>query len=153
MRAGMCCLSAFAIACTGSPPSSDRQALPAPPPPPAAWNVDVAAERFVSRERLTGPEEELGTRVEVRSLPVPEIRRGSTTFTFDDGRQGWVAALPERNLLVTPAYADGKVFVGGGFASTNMYAFDAASGRPIWTAVASDGGPSAAIIDGDRVIF
>ncbi|MBI2894075.1 MAG: PQQ-binding-like beta-propeller repeat protein [Deltaproteobacteria bacterium] len=153
-------LIALIAGCTssGSPPrprtrEAAQAAAPIVPAPPAR-EVAAAAERFVSRERVTGPDEELGTRVEVRELPVPEIRRGTAApFAFEDGRRGWVAELPSPNLLVTPAYADGKVFVGGGFSSTEMYALDAATGALRWRAAASDGGPSAAIIDEDRVIF
>jgi Ca-activated chloride channel family protein len=125
-------------------------AIPAPP------NADVAgaAERYVPRERVTGPAEDLGTTVEVRQLPVPDVQRGSSApFSFEDGRSGWVAELPEGNLLLTPAFADGKVFVGGGFASSTVYALDAETGSLEWRAAASDGGPSAAIIDEGRVFY
>jgi len=82
------------------------------------------------------------------------VKRGVTTsFELPSGESGWVTALPERGLGVTPAYGHGKVFVGGGFASRTMYAMDARTGRISWRVAAPDGGPSAAIVVDDKVLF
>ena len=51
--------------------------------------------------------------------------------------------LPSRQALLTPAVADGRIFVGGGFNSTEFYCLSADSGRPIWGVRLSDNGPSA----------
>ena len=55
--------------------------------------------------------------------------------------------------LLTPSYGGGRVYVGGGFGSHQLYALDAASGRIDWMAAAPDGGPTAAILDDDKVLF
>ena len=51
--------------------------------------------------------------------------------------------LPSGQALLTPAVADGRIFVGGGFNSTEFYCLSADSGRPIWGVRLSDNGPSA----------
>ncbi len=51
--------------------------------------------------------------------------------------------LPSKAALLTPAIADGRVFVGDGFQSTAFYCVSADNGRPIWGARLPDNGPSA----------
>src|SRR5207244_3831501 len=54
-------------------------------------------------------------------------------FQSDDGTvTGWKVTIPGHKPLATPAVVDGRVFVGGGFGSHEFYAFDAASGKPLW---------------------
>lgn len=75
------------------------------------------------------------------------------TFTTEDGREGWKVKL-ERNLpLATPALANGKVYVGGGFGSYEFYALDAATGKPLWLFHCADDGPTAAVVYKKRVAF
>src|SRR6266478_2438488 len=75
-------------------------------------------------------------------------------FTTPDGkRRGWKVRIPENRSLATPAVADGKVFVGGGFASHEFYAFDAATGKMAWRYRTGDDGPTAAIVSEGLVIF
>ena len=59
----------------------------------------------------------LSSRMTPRALPIPVTRTGMTEhFTFDGDRRGWFARIPGSNqALLTPAYANGKVFLGGGF--------------------------------------
>ncbi|MBX3248876.1 MAG: PQQ-binding-like beta-propeller repeat protein [Myxococcales bacterium] len=100
------------------------------------------------------PNEELGSRLPIRPLALPKPGRGaSARFSFEDGKRGWIAALPTRELLTSPAYGDGRVFLGGGFASHRFFAFDAFRGDLEWSLAAPDGGPTAALYDRDRVIF
>lgn len=51
--------------------------------------------------------------------------------------------LPSKAALLTPAVADGRVFVGDGFYSTAFYCVSADNGRPLWGARLADNGPSA----------
>ncbi len=96
----------------------------------------------------------LSTRMRPRELPIPVTRTGMTErFTFDGDRRGWFARVPGTQALLTPAYADGKVFLGGGFGSSQFYAYNARSGQALWAASAPDGGPTAAIVEDDRVMF
>src|SRR5262249_5455027 len=67
--------------------------------------------------------------------------------------RGWVTAMPNAELLTSVAFGHGKVYLGGGFASHQFYALDAYSGDLAWSMAAPDGGPSAAILDDDKVIF
>src|SRR5262245_51533899 len=46
----------------------------------------------------------------------------------DGLRNGWKVSIPGRRPLATPAVADGRLFLGGGFGSYDVYALDAASG-------------------------
>ncbi|MCB9598624.1 MAG: TonB family protein [Sandaracinaceae bacterium] len=98
----------------------------------------------------------LTARFTPRRLDVPRVRPGRAAgFTFDGSKRGWVVRLPEssRQHLLTPSYGGGHVYVGGGFESHQLYAIDASSGRIDWMAAAPDGGPTAAILDDDKVLF
>ncbi|MEZ4248072.1 MAG: VIT domain-containing protein [Polyangiales bacterium] len=100
------------------------------------------------------PSETLGSRFQVRPLEIPRPGRGGTRrFAFEDGKRGWITALPSSEMLTTPTYGDGKVFLGGGFASHRFFAFDAFRGDLAWSLAAPDGGPTAAIYDRDRILF
>ena len=71
-----------------------------------------------------------------------------------DGRlRGWKVVLPGRHPLATPAVADGRVFVGGGFGSYEFYAFDALTGKLLWEYQTSDDGPTAAVVQDGFVVF
>lgn len=98
--------------------------------------------------------DELGSRMQVRKLAIPSPPRGSTSrFNFAGHRRGWVTALPAGELLPTAAFADGRVFLSGGFASRQFFAFDAYSGEAQWALTAEDGGPSAAVVRDGKVAF
>ncbi|MBI2893567.1 MAG: TonB family protein [Deltaproteobacteria bacterium] len=137
-----------------SAPARARAAL-------AALPVDVEA-RLVpgaAPEVRPGPEEptrtpfDLGVRLPARPVALPDVAPGtSAAFRLDGGRRGWVAHL-EGQRLPSPVYANGKVMVGGGFASHTFYGLDAQSGRFAWAAEASDGGPSAGLAVDDKVLF
>ncbi|NOY92395.1 MAG: PQQ-binding-like beta-propeller repeat protein [Deltaproteobacteria bacterium] len=93
------------------------------------------------------PDEGLGSRMTARPLRVPHPPRGATAqFNFDGGKRGWVTALPNDQLLTSPAFQDGRVYLGGGFASHRFYALNAYTGESEWTLAAPDGGPTAAIV-------
>jgi Ca-activated chloride channel family protein len=99
-------------------------------------------------------EDHLTARRALRPVRVPRVGRGANArFEFDHGKRGWVTAMPSEELLVSPAFANGKIFVGGGFASHQFYALDAYDGELRWAVAAPDGGPTAAIVHKARVIF
>jgi len=125
---------------------TDAQAPQAPP------STDLIAQALAGVHE--GDAGALGSRMQVRSLRMPSPPRGATArFNFDGGKRGWITALPSEQLLTSPAFARGKVLLGGGFASHQFYAFDAYDGELAWAMAAPDGGPTAAIIKRDRVIF
>ncbi|MBI2898374.1 MAG: PQQ-binding-like beta-propeller repeat protein [Deltaproteobacteria bacterium] len=120
-------------------------------PLPAAT---VSLESEAVRGTLAGADRSLGDRVAPRRLPRPHPARGtSLRFSFDGGKRGWVAALPLPELLASPAFAAGRIFLGGGFSSRSFFAFSAWTGELDWTLEAPDGGPTSAIAVEDRVVF
>lgn len=95
----------------------------------------------------------LASRMAPRRLNIPRTRRGRTErFVFDGFHRGWFARTSGQRLL-TPVYGEGKVYVGGGFSSHQLFAYDARTGEREWTASAPDGGPSAAILEDGKVLF
>jgi outer membrane protein assembly factor BamB len=75
-------------------------------------------------------------------------------FASPDGRTtGWRVTVPGRRPLATPALADGRLFLGGGFGSYDFYAFDADSGRVAWQYQTGDDGPTAAVVGEGFVAF
>ncbi|MDQ3036933.1 MAG: PQQ-binding-like beta-propeller repeat protein, partial [Myxococcota bacterium] len=110
------------------------------------------------RDALAGvPEADDGSiegRVPVRRIAVPRPPRGGNArFDWGGGRRGWVTALPNEELLTSAAFSNGRIFLGGGFSSHRFFALDAYDGEMVWTVAAPDGGPSAAIVSNDNVIF
>jgi Ca-activated chloride channel family protein len=74
-------------------------------------------------------------------------------FTTRDGRSGWALRIPGNRPIATPAYADGKIFVGGGYGSHEFYAFDATTGKKVWQMTTADDGPTAAVVEDGCVAF
>jgi Ca-activated chloride channel family protein len=103
---------------------------------------------------VEGSDADLGSRMQLRKILIPSPPRGANSrFNFDDGRRGWITALPSSQLLTSPAFGDGKIFLGGGFSSQSFFAFDAYTGEAQWSLRAPDGGPTAAIYDRNNIIF
>ncbi len=97
----------------------------------------------------------LASRMAPRHLNIPRTSRGqSERFVFDGFHRGWFARPPSGSqALLTPIYGDGKIYVGGGFSSHQLFAYDARTGEREWTASAPDGGPSAAILEDGKILF
>ncbi|HLJ45737.1 MAG TPA: PQQ-binding-like beta-propeller repeat protein [Bryobacteraceae bacterium] len=75
-------------------------------------------------------------------------------FRSADGKfTGWKLTIPGNRPLATPAVVDGKIYIGGGFGSHEFYAFDSGSGQHLWTYHTADDGPTAAVVEGRRIIF
>jgi Ca-activated chloride channel homolog len=62
-----------------------------------------------------------------------------------NGKTGWKVVIPENRPLATPAVASGRVFIGGGFGSHEVYALDTATGRTNWLYHTGDDGPTAVV--------
>jgi outer membrane protein assembly factor BamB len=91
-------------------------------------------------------------------LPSTDKLKSGTAAAFRFGREnehaGWVAQLPERAQLVSVAYSGGKIFVGGGFGSSTMYALNAATGAKEWTReTLVDPGPTSAVVDNNELAY
>lgn len=85
-----------------------------------------------------------------RTEPVPK----PVPFRSADGKiTGWKISIPGNRPLASPAIAEGKLFVGGGFGSHEFYAFDANTGAHLWTYRTGDDGPTAAVVEDGRIAF
>jgi Ca-activated chloride channel homolog len=86
-------------------------------------------------------------------LPSPGGDLHAVAFKTPDGRAGWVLRLPGGRPIATPAYADGMLFVGGGYGSHEFYAVDSDTGKVIWKIQTGDDGPTAAVVADGLVAF
>ena len=88
-----------------------------------------------------------------RQAPAPKPPK-PVPFQSKDGKiTGWKITIPGGRPLATPAIAEGKIFLGGGFGSHEFYAFDANTGDPLWTYQTADDGPTAAVVDNGIIAF
>ena len=124
-------------------------------PRPEPYELAGGAEVMEEQATPEAPRDVLGTRAQVRALPLPRVRRGANA-SFEmptGGGRGWVTSLPNRQVLLTPAFGHDRVYVGGGFSSTTMFALDSETGAVEWSVTAPDGGPTAAVVYDDKVLF
>ncbi len=83
----------------------------------------------------------------------PEVANPVPYRSSDGKTTGWKVTIPGNRPLATPAVAEGKVFVGGGFGSHEFYAFDASSGERVWAYRTADDGPTAAVVEHGIIAF
>lgn len=95
---------------------------------------------------------DLGKSVKV-TLPARKPALAPVRFKTTDGKDGWVVRIPGGRPLATPAYSNGRVFVGGGYGSHEFYAFDARTGKLVWKTHTGDDGPTAAVVEDGLVAF
>lgn len=135
-------------------PQLARSVGSSPEPPPPVADVSGAATR-PSEPEIPADLVPLTARVAARHVPIPAHGRGTTAFAFDGGRRGWITHVSQYTAQnpLTPVYGHDRVYVGGGFSSNQFYALDAHTGEVEWRASAPDGGPTAAIVEGDKVLF
>src|SRR5215475_10108749 len=95
---------------------------------------------------------DLNQAIEVK---LPQSRRELTPVGFKTakGQEGWIVRVPGGRPIATPAYADGMLFVGGGYGSHEFYAFNANTGEVVWKINTGDDGPTAAVVDAGYVGF
>src|SRR6202158_94358 len=82
------------------------------------------------------------------NLPATSRDLEAVSFGTPDGKNGWVLRLPGGRPIATPAYADGMLFVGGGYGSHEFYAGHSGAGKIIWQIQTGDAGPTAAVVGG-----
>ncbi len=87
------------------------------------------------------------------NLPATKQDLEAVSFGTPDGKTGWVLRLPGGRPIATPAYADGMLFVGGGYGSNEFYAVDSETGKIIWKIQTGDDGPTAAVVADGMVAF
>ena len=79
---------------------------------------------------------------------------GATPFKDPDtGFGGWRVRIDPQRAVPTPAVSGSRVFVGGGFASYEFYAFDAHTGTVAWHLRTKDDGPTAAVLADGVAVF
>ena len=66
---------------------------------------------------------------------------------------GFTIKLPSGAPVPTPTVYEGKVYVSGGFQSTEFYCFDAATGKLVWGIELDDDGPSSAVCSDGICVF
>ena len=88
-------------------------------------------------------------------VALPKLKSSLQPVSFQtvDGKSGWALRIPGDRPIATPAYADGMIFVGGGYGSHEFYALDANSGQLRWKVNTSDDGPTAAVVEDGYVAF
>ena len=89
------------------------------------------------------------------AITLPRLSNHLTPVPFKsgDGKSGWVIKIPGGRPIATPAYADGLVFIGGGYGSHEFYALHAQTGAVAWKIKTSDDGPTAAVVEDGCVAF
>jgi len=115
----------------------------------------VAADKKIAPEapsKLAAPQIDLRKAVRL-ALPEPKGVLQAATFQTPDGKSGWVLRIPGARPIATPAYADGMLFVGGGYGSHEFYAVDPDTGKIIWKIQTGDDGPTAAVVADGLVAF
>ena len=117
-----------------------------------------AAKTAAAAKAADSPTKNVAKKIDLSVAPtvnLPEARQDlePTSFTTPDGKAGWVLRLPGRRPIATPAYADGMLFVGGGYGSHEFYAVDADTGNIIWKIQTGDDGPTAAVVSDGMVAF
>jgi len=147
---------------TAAPPTPAPAPAPVAPEPPATrpspgLDIDgplAIPDRTPAPRKPAVPFDLASDRaiVEVH-VPVPP-RGGAVGFTFADDRPGWVTRIPDAQQLPSVAYGHDRVYVSGGFQSVSFYALEATTGRIAWaTTNLEDNGPTAAVVEGDDVLF
>src|SRR5215813_9888802 len=86
-------------------------------------------------------------------LPQPRKDLAPVVFKTTKGDEGWIVRVPGGRPIATPAYADGMLFVGGGYGSHEFYAFNANTVDMVWKINTGDDGPTAAVVVGGYVGF
>jgi outer membrane protein assembly factor BamB len=88
-------------------------------------------------------------------IALPDLPRAlePREFGTPDGRSGWAVRLPGARPIATPAFGDGRLYVGGGFGSHEFFAFNAKTGTLDWQIHTSDDGPTAAVFEEGFVAF
>src|SRR6266403_2006307 len=129
-------------------------ALLSPPEAHQQAKVDAQATKKIAElpAKLAAQRIDLSKAMNV-NLPATSRDLEAASFGTSDGKSGWALRLPGGRPIATPAYADGMLFVGGGYGSHEFYAVDAETGKIIWQIQTGDDGPTAAVVADGLVAF
>ena len=133
---GLLALAAAILLTSSSQPTVAAQTANPAVPPPAPKKIELDLDK-------------------ASHVTLPQLKQDlhAETFKTADGRSGWVVRVPGGRPIATPAYADGMIFVGGGYGSHEFYAFNAKTGALDWKISTSDDGPTAAVVAEGKVAF
>ena len=156
--ASLCLLAGFA---TVLRPEEPKQTNPVAPPTVTSATKEPAApsaKRSAAAMPADKPAKNAAQKIDLSAamnvnLPAPSHDLEPASFHTPDGKTGWVLRLPGNRPIATPAYADGMLFVGGGYGSHEFYAVDADTGKIIWKIQTGDDGPTAAVVADGMVAF
>jgi Ca-activated chloride channel family protein len=125
---GVVCLTIFAVIVLAHEGPATKPSSDSPATRPAQLKIDLDSATPIDFARDT------------KDLEARE-------FHTKDHRAGWLVKIPGGRPIATPAYADGLLFVGGGYGSHEFYAFDADTGKKVWQINTADDGPTAAVVE------
>jgi outer membrane protein assembly factor BamB len=148
---------------TAEPPAAESRAAEAQPvlqPAPGA-DIDPAILDELEREQSrpvgggAGLSLALGQDRPLVKVEVPRVGLATTaSFSFGDGKRGWITRLPTGEVLPSVAYGNGRVYASGGFNTYAFYAMNARDGRMLWNRQnLEDNGPTAPSYLEEEVIF
>ncbi|HEY9715388.1 MAG TPA: PQQ-binding-like beta-propeller repeat protein [Chroococcales cyanobacterium] len=88
-------------------------------------------------------------------IQIPKPAKNLTPSPFQPSKtlKGWVVEIPGNHPICTPAYYEGKLYVGGGYGSNDFFCFDAETGKLVWQYHTNDDGPTAAVVENGCVAF
>src|SRR6266516_6204061 len=119
---------------------------------------EVKSATKAANKAADGPAKPAAQRIDLSkamnvNLPAPGRDLEAVSFGTPDGKTGWVLRLTGGRPIATPAYADGMLFVGGGYGSHEFYAVDSETGNILWKIQTGDDGPTAAVVADGFVAF
>src|SRR6266567_4520614 len=119
---------------------------------------EVKSGTKAANKAADGPAKPAAQRIDLSTamnvnLPATNRDLEAVSYSTPDGKSGWVVRLPGGRPIATPAYADGMLFVGGGYGSHEFYAVDSETGKIIWKIQTGDDGPTAAVVADGMVAF
>ncbi|MEI8195777.1 MAG: PQQ-binding-like beta-propeller repeat protein, partial [Phycisphaerae bacterium] len=86
------------------------------------------------------------------AITLPAAGDAPVAFKTPDGKEGWVRRL-SNETIPTPAYAKGRIFVGGGYSSKTFLALESGSGKTLWSVATQDNGPTAPVVEAPYVAY
>jgi outer membrane protein assembly factor BamB len=125
-----------------APPTKSAATKPAPAPKPVPKAIDHPPEGEIVTAAIT----EMNSSKYGR--PAADFRAGSVTQidvpAAKKTARGFEVQFPSHATITTPTVYEHEVIVSGGFQGTQLFAYDATTGKPRWGVDLHDDGPSSA---------
>jgi outer membrane protein assembly factor BamB len=117
---------------------------------PLAFLLLTAAAALPPALFAATPTADLAAAVAVDLPNAPDLTPAA--FKTPDGKEGWVVKI-SAEAIPTPAYANKRIFTGGGIHSQKFLALDASTGKIIWNVPTQDNGPTSPVASGNSVAY